>query len=178
MNSGTAPQIHRATVGDATALAELGTATFVETFGHLYPREDLEQFLCESHSVTRWGQLLGDPAVAAWLAAISGTAPVGFILAGSCKLPVTGLEQRAGEIRQLYVRASHQGLRLGTRLLETALDWLAANGRSPVYVGVWSENVGAQRLYQRYGFEKIGEYFFPVGRTRDREFILKRSDPS
>jgi ribosomal protein S18 acetylase RimI-like enzyme len=170
-----APAIRLATRADATDLSELGTATFVETFGHLYPREDLEQFLRESHSVLRWDQLLNDPAVTVWLAAISGTGPVGFIVAGSCKLPVTGLEERAGEIRQLYVRASHQNLRLGTRLLETALDWLGANGRSPIYVGVWSENVGAQRLYQRYGFEKIGEYFFPVGRTRDREFILKRS---
>jgi RimJ/RimL family protein N-acetyltransferase len=41
-------------------------------------------------------------------------------------------------------------------------------------VGVWSENVGAQRLYARYGFEKIGEYDFPVGAQLDREFILKQ----
>jgi ribosomal protein S18 acetylase RimI-like enzyme len=171
-----APAIRLATTADAADLSELGAATFVETFGHLYPHEDLEQFLRESHSVTRWGQLLSDPVVAVWMAAMSRAGPVGFIVAGSCKLPVTDLEERAGEIRQLYVRTSHQNLRLGTRLLETALDWLATSGRSPVYVGVWSENTGAQRLYQRYGFAKIGEYFFPVGRTRDREFILKRSE--
>jgi predicted N-acetyltransferase YhbS len=39
---------------------------------------------------------------------------------------------------------------------------------------VWSENFGAQRFYGRHGFSKVGEYGFKVGRTVDREFILKR----
>jgi ribosomal protein S18 acetylase RimI-like enzyme len=39
---------------------------------------------------------------------------------------------------------------------------------------VWSENFGAQRFYARYGFEKAGEYLFPVGDTNDLEFILRR----
>jgi diamine N-acetyltransferase len=39
---------------------------------------------------------------------------------------------------------------------------------------VWSENLGAQRFYGRYGFDKVGEYGFVVGKTIDREFILKR----
>jgi GNAT superfamily N-acetyltransferase len=80
----------------------------------------------------------------------------------------------AGEIRQLYLRASVQGDGLGTRLLVMALEWLAAQGHSPLYVGVWSGNLGAQRLYARYGFEKIGEYDFPVGNHLDREFILRQ----
>jgi ribosomal protein S18 acetylase RimI-like enzyme len=63
---------------------------------------------------------------------------------------------------------------MGSRLLETALDWLISERRAPLYVGVWSENYGAQRLYERHGFSKIGEYGFPVGKTIDREFILKR----
>jgi ribosomal protein S18 acetylase RimI-like enzyme len=40
---------------------------------------------------------------------------------------------------------------------------------------VWSENFGAQRFYARYGFEKAGEYLFPVGDTHDLEFILRRA---
>ena len=43
-----------------------------------------------------------------------------------------------------------------------------------VWIGVWSENHGAQRLYARHGFEKVGEYEFKVGQTRDHEFILRR----
>jgi hypothetical protein len=57
--------------------------------------------------------------------------------------------------------------------MHAALDWLDRLGR-PLWIGVWSENHGAQRLYGRHGFVKVGEYEFPVGKTRDQEFILRR----
>jgi ribosomal protein S18 acetylase RimI-like enzyme len=58
--------------------------------------------------------------------------------------------------------------------MDSGLQWLESQGRTPLYIGVWSENLGAQRFYGRYGFKKIGEYGFVVGNTVDREFILKR----
>ncbi len=39
---------------------------------------------------------------------------------------------------------------------------------------MWSGNFGAQKLYARLGFEKVGEYEFKVGATRDHEFIMRR----
>ncbi len=86
------------------------------------------------------------------------------------------MEADAGEVQQLYVLAEFHNLRLGARLIEQGLEWLAAQGRLPVYLGVWSENYGAQRFYGRYGFSKVGEYGFHVGNTVDREFILKRGE--
>lgn len=166
--------IRRATLADAAALAELGNATFVEAFGHLYAPEDLREFLSKAHSAQMYERLLRDPEVAIWLAIPAGAAPIAYVVAGLCKLPAPDLEPRAGEIRRLYVRTTEQSGGVGTRLLRVALDWLEASGFGPLYVGVWSANFGAQRLYERYGFEKIGEYEFFVGKQRDHEFILKR----
>ena len=56
--------------------------------------------------------------------------------------------------------------------------WLEKDGPRTLWIGVWSENLGAQRFYARYGFHKVGEYEFPVGETRDREFILRRASSS
>ena len=53
--------------------------------------------------------------------------------------------------------------------------WLLQDGPRDIWIGVWSENFGAQRFYERQGFAKVGEYGFHVGRTVDREFILRRS---
>lgn len=164
----------RATAGDAAALAELGAATFVETFGHLYPAEDLQTFLAKSHTPESWLRTLTDPGRATWIAEHRNGRKIGFIVVGACKLPVQDLEITAGEVQQLYVLAEFHNLRLGTRLMELGLEWLAGQDRSPLYVGVWSENYGAQRFYARYGFNKVGEYGFTVGSTVDREFILKR----
>jgi ribosomal protein S18 acetylase RimI-like enzyme len=166
--------IRRATPDDASILAVLGAATFSETFGHLYPPGDLHAFLTGSHSVDAWTRTLVDSQRAVWVAELADAAPIGFIVVGACKLPVEDREPIAGEIQQLYVLARHHNLRLGSRLMDIGLGWLEAQGRTPLYVGVWSENFGAQRFYRRYGFEKVGEYGFPVGKIVDREFILRR----
>jgi diamine N-acetyltransferase len=166
--------IRRAGVTDAAALAVITERTFTETFGHLYPPEDLAEYLRGNCTPESCGKLLADPKVGAWLIGADGAAPVGYATAGPCKLPVENREPNAGEIRQLYVLATHQNQRLGARLLDVALDWLTEQDFSPLYIGVWSQNYGAQRFYGRYGFSKVGEYGFPVGKTVDHEFILKR----
>lgn len=163
----------RAAFDDATALASLGATTFTETFGHLYPPDDLRKFLKESHSTEAWRRTLADPERAAFLAVLDDT-PIGFIAVGACKLPVDNLELNAGEVQMLYVLATHHNLRLGTGLMNVGLEWLQTQGKTPLYVGVWSENFGAQRFYARYEFNKVGDYGFRVGSTVDHEFILKR----
>jgi len=158
---------------DAEALARLGATTFDETFGHLYRPEDLRAFLEAGRTAEVYSKLIADPEILVMLAEAATGEPVGYVVAGGCKLPLDEPDPGAGEVRELYVLSSHQGHRLGTRLLEAALAWLRERSRSPLYVGVWSENHGAQRLYCRYGFEKVGEYDFPVGTHLDREFILR-----
>jgi len=164
--------VRRARLEDAAELAHVAEVTFTETFGHLYPPDDLASFV-KSYTPAACREILCDPRMAYWLLGAEGQAAVGFALAGYCKLPVQNLEPGAGELRQLYVRATHQQMGLGKKLFGTALAWLEQR-YSPLYVGVWSNNVGAQRFYGRYGFVKVGEYGFPVGKTVDREFILKR----
>ena len=166
--------IQLATAADAASLAELGATTFVEAFGHLYPPADLKTFLQQAHTIEKWRATLTDPDIATWVAASADGEKLGYIIVGPCKLPVADLEPRAGEIQQLYVLARFHKMKLGTRLIETGLNWLHSQARSPLYVGVWSENYGAQRLYARHGFKHVGAYGFRVGSTVDHEFIFKR----
>ena len=166
--------IRRATSGDANSLARLTETTFTETFGHLYPPQDLAEYLSRNCTPEGCRKLIEETKVAAWLAGVEGAEPVGFITAGPCKLPIENREPNAGEIRQLYVLSTHQNERLGAKLLDVALGWLAEQHFAPLYIGVWAENFGAQRFYARRGFLKVGEYLFPVGKTQDHEFILKR----
>ena len=79
-----------------------------------------------------------------------------------------------GELKRLYVLAAYQGTGWGGKLFQAALDWLLADGPRTLWIGVWSENLGAQRFYARHGFVKVGEHTCPVGRVVDREFTLRR----
>ena len=164
--------IRRASVSEVGTLAELGRDTFVETFGRLYPPEDLSAFLQATYSAKAFGRFLGDPAQAVFIAEPEGR-PVGYAHAGPCTLPHPQADRSHGELKRLYVRREAQNAGVGGQLLRAALDWLEAPGR-PLWIGVWSQNLGAQRLYARHGFQKVGEYDFPVGRTLDHEFILRR----
>src|SRR5690606_15744207 len=125
-------EIRRAGVDDASTLSTLAARTFTETFGHLYPPEDLDAFLRESYAVGPAG--LRHPEAA----------------------------PGDGGIRRRYVLRDYQSGGLGGKLMDAAMDWLLRDGPRTLWVGVWSENAGAQRFYQRRGFARVGEYLFPV----------------
>jgi ribosomal protein S18 acetylase RimI-like enzyme len=165
--------IRRAGPDDAPTLSVLATRTFVETFGHLYPPQDLNDFLAESYAVERQRVILSHPDYAVWLLELDGVA-VGHAAAGPCGLPHPEVQPGDGELKRLYLIKDQQSSGWGSRLLETALTWLEREGPRTLWLGVWSENFGAQRFYARYGFERAGEYLFPVGQVNDLEFILRR----
>ncbi|WP_454829379.1 N-acetyltransferase family protein [Pseudoxanthomonas wuyuanensis] len=165
--------IRRATAEDAQVLSDLAARTFTETFGHLYPVEDLQAFLADAYTVDKQRTILSHPDYAVWLLEEDGVA-VGHAAAGPCGLPHPQVAAGDGELKRLYVLASHQNGGWGARLFDAALAWLERDGPRTLWIGVWSQNLGAQRFYARYGFEKVGDYEFPVGNTRDHEFILRR----
>ncbi|KAF9364196.1 hypothetical protein BGX34_002225 [Mortierella sp. NVP85] len=168
--------LRQAVPDDAPVLAKMGALTFTHTFGHLYTPEDLKEYIESTYTVEEHLGPLTNPRESFWLLEDDHGETIAFGWAGSCKLPVTDLEPNAGEIKRLYTHPDHQGKRLGTRVLDAMLAWLEEKAFSPLYLGVWSENYGAQRLYERYGFKKFSEYEYIVGNQRDREFIFKR-DP-
>jgi ribosomal protein S18 acetylase RimI-like enzyme len=167
------PVIRRATPADAQSLAEIGARTFAETFGHLYPPQDLEAFLKETYDLDATRKTLADPAKAAWIVEADGEV-VGYAEVGPCGLPHPEVTAASGELKRLYFLKSWQGRGLGAALFAEAMAWLTREGPRDIWIGVWSENFGAQRFYARHGFEKTGEYGFRVGNTVDHEFIMRR----
>lgn len=165
--------IRRAGLSDAGALSRIGAETFTETFGHLYPPEDLAAFLPEAYSLDSTVADLTDPTRAAWLVESNGQV-VGYALAGLCTLPHPDVTPTCGELKRLYILKAHHGGGTGSRLMGEVFAWLERDGPRTLWIGVWSGNDKAQRLYGRMGFDKVGDYIFPVGQTQDHEFILRR----
>ncbi|RYZ57927.1 MAG: GNAT family N-acetyltransferase [Proteobacteria bacterium] len=167
-----------ATLADVPALSALAKRTFVSTFveelGVPYPDADLQIHLEKSYGHEATRRLIQDPALRFHVVALEDGSLAGYVLAGSCQLPHPEARPTHGELRRLYVAHEHHGQGYGGLLLRSALGWLAEHFEGPLWIGVWSGNLKAQAMYERQGFEKVGEYDYPVGAWLDREHILRR----
>ena len=164
--------LRAATATDAEMLAELGAASFTAAFGHLYSAEDLASFLAENHTPAKLAEQLADPAMRCRIAEQDGAA-LGF-----CKVvlspawPEIGDARHPVELKQLYFTAGTTGRGTGAALTAWALAEARAAGADEMRLSVYSENYGAQRFYERFGFAKIAETTFRVGAQLDREFVF------
>ncbi|MCL3777238.1 MULTISPECIES: GNAT family N-acetyltransferase [unclassified Actinomyces] len=169
--------IRPATREDLPALRALSIETFCQTFARLYTPEDLEAFLAETYSEAALTALLDDPAHRFLLCEEEddgAATAVGYVLAGPCDLEHEDVRPGDGEVKRLYLRRTHQGGGRGAALMDAAMQWLLADGPRVLWLGVWEDNVGAQRFYQRFGFTQAGEHVFLVGAHEDRDLVYRR----
>ena len=167
--------LRAATQADAEALAELGRASFVGAFGHLYKPEDLAAFLAEYRTPEKFRRHLADSPTLIQVAEEDGR------LAGYC-LIVRGHRfdeqpeprpERPVLVSQLYCAPEMTGRGLGAALLEWAIAEARGWGADALQLSVFSENFGAQRFYRRYGFTHVADIDFWVGNHRDHEFLYE-----
>ena len=164
-----------ATLDDVPALAALGRASFTDAFGHLYRSEDLAAFLAETHDEAVVAGEVAGPQCRHLLALADNESLLGY-----CKLrypsKLADLSAAASplELSQLYCAAAATGRGVGGALMDWALAQAEAGGHDAVVLSVYSENYGAQRFYQRYGFVKTADTTFKVGAQLDAEYLFEK----
>lgn len=162
-----------ATLADAPALAALGAETFIAAFGHLYSEADLNAFLATVHAPGPVAEEIAGTGCTHCLVDNAGE------LVAYCKLRYPSHYTAYSDARdpielgQLYALPGHTGAGIGAQLMEWALGVARARSHDAVLLSVYSENYGAQRFYQRYGFAKIADITFPVGEQLDPEFLYE-----
>jgi diamine N-acetyltransferase len=157
---------------DAVELAEIGSDTFAETFGHLYPPADLKVYLDETYAVEKMRADLRDPDVEIRMA-FTGRRCVAYCKIGPVKLPTDVGPEPALELHRVYVSKIRQGVGVGRILLTWAIERARRRGAKNLFLGVWQGNDRAIAVYETRGFEKTGTYKFKVGETQDDEFIMR-----
>lgn len=173
-DSATSLRVRAAQPADAARLALLGGATFLESYAHLLPVEDILTHVGKQHTPEKYAGWLVDPDCHVLLAEAPGGAPVGYLVAAPPDLPLPDLDARDVEIRRIYLLARFQGLGVGRWLMEEALAWAKAAGRRRLLLGVYSRNEAALAFYARLGFTQAGTRRFRVGVHDYHDFILQR----
>ena len=165
--------LRRAQIDDAPLLAQVGAATFLETYAGLLDAEDIGVHCQRHHSAEAWLPWLNNADSAVWLvSAQQGGAPVGYQLLGRPDVPVADLHPSDLEIKRLYLLHRFQAAGLGRQLLQQAVDLGRKQGCHRLLLGVYSQNEAALAFYERVGFKRVGERTFHVGNSDFFDYIL------
>ncbi|WPP49468.1 GNAT family N-acetyltransferase [Catalinimonas niigatensis] len=159
---------------DLTTLQYLSKKTFLDAFADVNTEEDMQTYLERAFSESQLAAELQDPDTTFYFLQWQDKT------IGYCKVK-RGLpsnlaeEDTALEICRLYVVQEFQGQQFGQLMLEKIIASAQDQQLDFVWLGVWSQNPGAIRLYERNSFSKIGSYTFMLGNDPQTDFIMKRT---
>jgi ribosomal protein S18 acetylase RimI-like enzyme len=161
-----------ATPADAEAVSRFLIFSFTDTFGHLYPPEDLAAFL-SGWTPDGYRVELENEAYGFRLAETAeGVRALGKI--GPATIPFDAGGRRATELRQLYVAPELKGAGVADTLMEWLLGEALGRGFEDIYLSVFVDNARARRFYERHGFVEVGTYAFRVGNVVDDDRVMRR----
>ena len=158
---------------DVTALSALARRTYAEAFGHSFSPSDLAAHLESNLAESCFRQVLEEDV---FLLAETEGRLIAFVQFGPLRIAVPAPSPQDQELRRIYVEADFQNKGIGRRLLGAALDHPRLKAAANVYLDVWARNLGARRLYERYGFAVIGAHGLATasGTAEDQDLIMVR----
>jgi ribosomal protein S18 acetylase RimI-like enzyme len=163
--------IREAGADDASALALIGAATFLETFAGILDGDAIVGHCAAQHNEAAYRAHLAAGA-RAWIAEAQpgGGAPIGFALVGKPDL-AAALDGDI-ELKRIYSLSRFHGSGLGAALMQRALE--AAQGHRRLLLGVYARNERALAFYRKQGFADLGTRQFNVGGKLYDDLVLAR----
>ncbi|KAG0651915.1 Spermidine N(1)-acetyltransferase [Hyphodiscus hymeniophilus] len=171
-------KIRPANSQDVEAIASIGSKTFTSSFGWSLPAADLQSYLESAYSLSSIDKDLRNPLIDIIVACPSDSPEkvIGFVqlTQGTVEPSVAGFE-RPIELQRLYVDEDHFGSGVGRSLWKGVERIARERGFKTMWLGVWEENFKAQKVYEKFGFKKVGSHDFVMGTCVQTDWILIKS---
>lgn len=153
-------------------LADVAARSFADAFGEGLTPDELDTIIAESRSADYFKQSMNTSRI---LVAKEGGVIVGYIQYGEVKIPEVDSSSEDQEIGRVYVDTDKQGIGIGKKMLQKALDDPMVNKAPNVYLQVWGKNAKAIKLYESFGFIECGvTTFMQGGKTMQDQIMVKR----
>jgi ribosomal protein S18 acetylase RimI-like enzyme len=158
---------------DAAAIVTIARQVFVASFGHSIPALDLETYLDATFTISAISREIADPLKDILVAIDVQDEVVGFIqLTQGTYEPCVQDPATAVELQRIYISQDNQSMGVGRILYERLVELAKSKGFRSLWLGVWEENINAQRAYQKFGFSKIGQHEFKIGECTQMDWIM------
>ncbi len=158
---------------DLGLLRKIAIKTSVDTFAEFNTPENMEFFLRQAYDPAQlekeWNEE-GSIYYLAWDERLL----VGFSRLRLNDEAKSYLGKNTVELQRLYVHPDHQGKKIGSMLMQKALDHAQARGYEWLWLGVWERNFKAQEFYTKWGFVKFAEHVFQMGDDPQTDWLLKK----
>jgi ribosomal protein S18 acetylase RimI-like enzyme len=169
-------QIRQANLEDLSALQAIGRQTFAETYLDGNTEENMAAYLEEGFSEEKLGKELRNEN-SQFYVAIQADEVIGYLKVNLGDAQNEKQDPDALEIERIYVLQKYQGKQVGTLLYMQAVAIAKARKSAYIWLGVWEENPGAIRFYEKNGFVEFGEHIFQLGDDAQRDVLMKKSLP-
>ena len=165
--------IRRARAADANLISVLGAVTFYEAYFEQDEPPDLANYIAESFAPEKIRAELDAPTAEFFIIFRDGKA-VGYakLRMGEPHASVAG--EKAVELQRIYLIERVFGTGAGEKLLNFCCREARRKGFETIWLGVWEENLRAQKFYAKHGFRQVGTLTFPYGNTYGVNLVLQR----
>lgn len=174
-------RLRPATPADAAQLAIFAQRVFRQTFSDdpNHKPHDMTMFFANELSAAtlecELGQSLTGGAPTYSLAVGSKTGEIfGYLKLAAGHAPECVPHHRALEIARLYVDFDWHRRGVAPALMSIALARALEMGCDGLWLGVWHRNVRAQRFYQKWRFQQVGQHPFIFGTDHQTDLVFAR----
>jgi ribosomal protein S18 acetylase RimI-like enzyme len=165
--------IHKATLSDAEALAELAEQTFRDAFETENNRADMDSHCLSSFRRDIQAAEISDPKMAT-LVCRTGDGLIAYAQMRWERAPPCVSARAPGEIQRIYVAKTWHGAGVAYELMRACMAEMIARKTDVVWLGVWERNPRAIAFYRKLGFAEVGDHIFALGSDKQRDIIMSR----
>ena len=166
--------IRKVTGTDLQQLQAIAEKTFLESFSGTVSDNNMKKYLENNLSLDKMKAELNNQESEFYFVE-AGDEVIGYLKLNFGQSQTEVKADDGVEIERIYVYHKFQGKQVGQQLYEKAMQVAAQKGADYVWLGVWEENKGAIRFYQRNGFVEFDRHIFRFGDEEQTDIMMKHS---
>lgn len=166
--------VRRCKLRDIFLLQDLSVQTYYDTFKGSTTREEMHKYLDENFGTRKLMDELRD-SNSFFYFAYWDKELVGYMKLNLAPSQTDIKDEDSLEIERFYVVKRFQRKKIGSKLMEMAIEVAKELNKNYLWLGVWEENHKAQRFYRYAGFKFFGKNPFKMG-DRTQTNLLMRKD--
>ncbi len=164
--------IRPCTLEDLSALHQLATTTFLDTFAAFNTPENVTAYQAEALHEKAFHEQLANPDSFFFLA-YQESELAGYIKLNRPPAQTDLNDPSSMELERIYLLQRFHGQGLGKTMLSFAIEQAKSAGANYLWLGVWDQNTKAIQFYEQFGFNRFGEHDFYFGDDLQTDFLYR-----